>query len=231
VLAVELDPEVSSAGFASLAKLPKLRRLFFGDCDQDETLRLHLRCLPLCAQHMPKLQQMGDEFSGLYYASILDDDNADKFYHNEILQQPCQLSIEKLVISGDVMVHEGCQLPQLNELHLFCPTSSVVGHFTNGRFSAVSHVGFYTSAVDTTMDVLQIVGWRLRSLVIEESPSHLSLLSVLESCPNLEKITLDSCPLSQTEVMWSERLFRCLDELKIVAFGFRPFPPGLLVKV
>ena len=228
---VDLDPKVTIAGFESVAKLPNLRRFFFGDCNRDETLQLHLRCLPLCAQHMPKLEQVGEDFSGLYYESILDEGNVGTFYHNRMLHEPRRLFIEQLVLSGEVTVHDGCQLPQLKELHLLCPTSSIVGHFTDGRFSAISHIGFYTSAVDTTMEVLKIVGWRLRSLVIKEAPLHLSLLSILQNCPQLEKFELYACVLSNSDDFWKENLFSCLEEIRMIFHEPDALPTGFIKMV
>jgi hypothetical protein len=228
VLEVELDPEVTSAGFASLSKLPKLRHFLFGECTV-HNVEVHLRCVPLCAQHLPKLQQIGSNCSHVSYGSIRDPKHTGTFYHNQILQQPHQLSIEKLLLSGDVTVHERCQLPELKELHLLCPTSSIVGHFTtNGRFSAIIHVGFYSSAVETTMEVLRIVGWRLRSLIIKEAPLHLSLLAILQSCPKLEKFELEDCLLSDSDDFWKQNLFSRLEEIHMNFYGTGPPPTGFI---
>jgi hypothetical protein len=136
------------------------------------------------------------------------------------------------VLSGDVTVHERCQLPELKELHLLCPTSSIVGHFTtNSCFSAISHIGFYMSSVETSMQVLQIVGWRLRSLVIQEAPVHLSMLSILQICPILEKFMLYACVLSNSDDFGKEKLFSCLEEIRMTFDEPDPLPTGFIKMV
>jgi hypothetical protein len=229
VLQVILDPFVTSVGIQALSKLKNLQQFLFADLCR-ESFKLQLQCLLLCAQFLPRLRIVGSEFKYLSSESMLECAQAGKFYHNQVLQLPSQLCLEKLILSGEVKLHDACQLPELRELHLFSPSSSVVGYFRE-RFSAISHIGFYKSAVETAMEVLQLVGGRIRSLVIEEPLLELSMVTILQLCPKLNKLKLYKCMLSDFNITWKDQLFSCLEDVTLECMLDEPFPHGFIKMV
>jgi hypothetical protein len=237
-LEVALAAEVSSVGFKALAQLQHLRHFLFDDGKESYcSWELVRKCLLLCARHLPKLKVMGSAFSDInwHHMNVMTDfENC--FYHDQVVQQPATLSLEQLVLSGEVNLHKDFQVPELRQLHWFGPRNTIVGLF-HDRFSSVSEIEFCDPAVNVVMPVLQAVGWRLRSLTIEQSSEEeitheaLPLFSLFQLCPRLERLTLTECKFVAFNVKWREEIFGCLQEITIQPVYEEPLPHGFVSKV
>jgi hypothetical protein len=226
VLQVILAAEVSSVGFEALSKLKNLQQFLFRDLEQD--WHLHERCLLLCTQFLPKLRIVGLDFSDLSLETFSEEDDGN-FYHDQVVQQPIQLGLEEVILSGDAQPHHKCQLPQLRTLHLFRPVGDVAGMCD--RFLALEVISFYEAKAETVMAVLQLVGHRLHKLILDEiKPGKLSVSKMLQLCPNLKHLHMVLCEFDDSYTVWPVEMLSCLEEVNI-QMVYEPLPCGLIVKV
>lgn len=218
---------MSSVGFEALSKLKHLQQFLFGDFEED--WQLHRVCLLLCTQFLPKLRFIGLDFSDLNNETFEEEDHGN-FYHDQVVQQPIQLGLEEVILSGHAQPHNNCQLPQLRTLHLFRPVGDVAGMCD--RFLTLSEISFYEGDTDTVMAVLQLVGRRLHKLVMEEiGPQEFVLPTLLQLCPNLKHLHIVMCGYDDSYTSaWPTEIFGCLEEVNL-QMVYEPLPCGFIVMV
>jgi hypothetical protein len=230
---VALAPEVSSVGFKALSQLDHLQQFLFGGFK--EGWELQKKCLLLCAQFLPKLRIFGFNFSKARHRAfsleialnIMMEGEVGEFYHDKIIQQPFKIGLECLVVSGDVKIHESCEMPNLRALHV-CHLSPAANIFN--RFSTIAELGIYKTKTDTLMQVLQIVGRNLSKLAVGQLPQEFSLLKTLQLCPNLKHLQIIVCTFDDSDSVWPDGICSCLEQV-VFQMIFEPFPRGFIVKV
>jgi hypothetical protein len=218
-LALELDSKMTSVGFEALTNLRHLRQFLLNQSPPDWQTNWVLWCMQL----LPHLQIVGLNFSKYMWYYV-----PRNGYHNEValLHTPAKLSLEEMILSGDVQPAMGCELPELQTLYLLRPTGDVAGMCD--RFQNLTTLWFCHAHMDVIESVLQQVGHRLSRLSMRATLPKLLLENVLCLCPNLKILTFDCC----RGVIWNlpagclsllEEVYLCIE------FGF--FSPGFFVQV
>ena len=223
-----LAPEVSSVGIKALSQLNHLQQFLFGD--YKEGWELEKKCLLLCAQFLPKVRIFGFNFTDPNFEVMLNiimDWEVGEFFHDQIIQEPFRIGLECLVVSGEVKMHESCEMPNLRALHV-CHLSAA--NIFN-RFSSIAELGIYKTKTDTLMQVLQIVGRNLSKLALGQLPQEFSLLKTLQLCPNLKHLQIIVCKFDDSSnTLWPEEILSCLEQV-IFQIMYDPLPQGFIVKV
>jgi hypothetical protein len=231
VLEVALAPEVSSAGFKALSKLSHLQQFLFGDFK--ESWEFQQKCLLLCAQFLPKLRIAGFNFADAYSLDMLNsmvDGEVGDFYHDQVVQHPFKIGLEELMVSGNVQIHESCQLPNLRALYTSQLTDgNIAGLFS--RFTTITELGICKTKTDTVMNVLQIVGRSLSKIALVQLPQKFSLLKIFQLCPNLERLHIIVCKFNDSDSLWPMEILGCLEEVNFQMIFDEPLPRGFIVKV
>ena len=172
---------MTSVGFEALTKLRHLRQFLLNQSPPDwQTNWVHW-----CMQLLPHLKMIGFSFSKYKWYVPRNG------HHDEVvvLQTPAKLSLEEMILSGDVQPAMGCELPELQTLFLLRPMGDVAGMCD--RFQNLSTLWFYHAHMDVVESVLQRVGHRLSGLSIRVTLPKLLLGNVLCLCPNLKILTLN----------------------------------------
>jgi hypothetical protein len=188
VLETGLSEDVSGVGIEAMSKLRNLRHF---DCSFDNYVaERDLKCLLLCAQHLPWLHIVGSDF-----LPVLESDFFGKLcypnsftYHDELAKQPFTLGLRQLMLDTNdetvfTVPHNEFLLPDLQALHLSGPRNDVID--LCNRYSTVTNLALYHIKADQVIKILQGVGGRLTRLWLTPIKGKLSLSKILQLCPNL----------------------------------------------
>jgi hypothetical protein len=219
---------VTSSGFKALANLRHLRRFLFGEAFNNSVVE-H-KCLNLSAKFLPQLHMNGIDLNH-FSLNYCEGERYDK-YHNAMVQQrqPAPLSLQQVLLSGNVRLHESCQLPALQELHLLYINKNAAVQLCS-RFTSFSVLAFYQTKKDSVMAVLQLVGQRISSLRLDDMLEQLSLVEILQSCPNLRILRIDEyCEFDYFCKKWPKDILNCLEEVYL-DMQYEQLPQGFITTV
>jgi hypothetical protein len=183
VLQVNLDETVSAAGISHLSQLKNLSELLFPQSFE------YLRNKPvwMCVQVLPHLRVVGERIEARH---VLLAHLSELCVDLSTLQLPCQLGLEQLVQSNQVVVPEGVALPNVTALYV----QDVVFLGTDvdiSRFERITELGLMDQEdVDACLDLLRLLGGQLRKLVLSLERDELRLDEVLDECPGLLELHL-----------------------------------------
>jgi hypothetical protein len=202
---------VTIVGFQALATLPFLRKFTFWK-DQYKWSPEQQKCLLLCSQFLPKLNISGVEsifeipFEPLFLAWY------SYYIHNVVFLQRLHLSLEQVILSGEVNPHPNCQLPKLQRVRWDRPSGDVLSFFN--KFRTITELGFFNADKIVVEQVLKEMGWHLTKLVL--GGMDFSMSKFLPLCPNLKFVYFYDCFLFKDISGWPQNLFHSLEEIDLV---------------
>jgi hypothetical protein len=224
---------VSSVGIEALSTLPFLCKFTFWN--RKKWSPEHQKCLLLCSQFLPRLKISGIEskfeipFEYYNYPLL-------EFIHNRVIEQPLKLSLEQVILGGEVYPHPNCKLPQLQRVQWVQPSVDDVLSFFN-KFQTITELGFIDADETVVMQVLKEVGWRLTKLVLH-SIYYLSLSKIFTLCPNLKYACFSEClSFEDSSDVWPLNMFQSLEEFHLMMctfeleHHFNQFPKGFIKQV
>lgn len=128
-----------------------------------------------------------------------------------MFQQPVQLSLQEVILTGEVYPHYFLQLPQLQRLVWEHPRGDVSKIFN--KFQTITELGLIDTYEELAKRVLQKMGLRLRKLFLRSM--SFSVPELLQLCPNLEYVCFASCQFQEFSGSWPSNFLCSLKEANV----------------
>jgi hypothetical protein len=166
----------------------------------------------LCSQFLPRLNISGVQttFEIPFEPTFLIWHSY--YIHNLVFLQRLHLSLEQVILKGEVHPHPKCQLPELQRVYWDRPSGDVLSFFN--KFQTITELQFYNADEVVVEQVLKEMGWRLTKLVLGGMDFSMSKFLLL--CPNLKCVCFYDCFVFKDISDWPQNLFHSLEEFDLV---------------